>query len=63
MSAPSNSNSMHLIWTKKVLKGDATLLDPYNFKGFVAFDGESSQRTAFADMKDLKSAKDLVGSK
>jgi len=63
VSAPSSTLSPRLYWTKKVLKGESSLLDPYNFIGFVAYNGDVAQRTAFADMKDLKSKKDLPQSK
>jgi YidC/Oxa1 family membrane protein insertase len=64
-----STESPYLLWTKNLTHissgGNATTstLDPYGFTGFVSFNGEVADRTAFADMKDLKTKKDLLGTK
>lgn len=67
-----STESPYLLWTKNLTHISSGLssgtsapikLDQYDFTGFVSFNGEVADRTAFADMKDLKTKKDLLGTK
>ncbi len=58
---PALTQPISFEWTKKVLSNeDTSILDPYDSKGFVWFNGEDSHRLTFTEMSAEKATTEIL---